>query len=577
MLGFPARTGRPRVAPETTWSASALGIVDRSALAALAGFFLIYGLGAYGILNDNEALYALVASDMLAHGTFGIPMLNGVPYLEKPPLLPWMLAAVYAIAGQSEAASRSVPVIATWVLIAAMTLGIAALTRRWIGWLTGLILASSLFQILVFRTLLPEALLVLFFALAMLAFFHWHARGSRSSLIASYACLGMAVLAKGFVALALGFATFLVFGLVAERRWRMRDLAHPPALCVLIVIAAAWPVYLAIKNTDYAWFFVVNEHVLRYLGLREPRDYYTGPLYYYLPRVLMFLFPWSVFLPLLALRRGAEPMSDLEKLAWVWFAVPLVFFSFSSAKGNYYMSVAMPALATLLALAISRALGRRNGRGVVLVLVAGVVAAVALAVFAIDPRAWLPAPRRIWIAILRDEAYLKSSLLVFGALFAFAGVLLARRLDRAALCVVAFASVPLLVLFVTTAERADRYLSQRAVAEYLQAKHPDARVFLFQDFEKLASLPFYLKRAVAVVDSQSSDLAFGMSQAPQSAGFVTSAQFAAMSSAGPVVLIVHRKRLAAYHHALGELGLNHRTRIGNVNVYAGGGSRSSDR
>src|SRR2546423_13133626 len=243
MLGFPARAGRPhRVPPEIIWFASALGIVDRAALAAVAGFFLIYGLGAYGILNDNEGLYALIASDMLSHGTFGIPMLNGVPYLEKPPLLPWMLAAVYAIAGQFEAASRSVPVIATWVLIAAMTLGIGAYTRRWIGWLTGLILASSFFQILIFRTLLPEALLVLFFALAMLAFFHWHARGSRSSLIASYACLGMAVLAKGFVALALGFATFLVFGLIAERRWRMRDLAHPPALFVLILIAAAWPV-----------------------------------------------------------------------------------------------------------------------------------------------------------------------------------------------------------------------------------------------------------------------------------------------------------------------------------------------
>jgi 4-amino-4-deoxy-L-arabinose transferase-like glycosyltransferase len=275
MLGFPTRADRSHFAVVASWFA--LRLVDRAALAAVAGFFLLYGLGAYGILNDNESLYALAASHMLAQGSFGVPMLNGVPYIEKPPLLSWLLAAVYAIAGQSEAASRSIPVMATWILIGAMTLSIGAYTRRRIGWLTGLILASSIFQILIFRTLLPEALLVLFFSLAMLAFVRWHVCGSRAALVSSYACLGMAVLAKGFVALTLGFATFLVFAMAVQRRWHVRELAYPPALFALIVIAGAWPAYLAIVNPDYAWFFVVNEHVLRYLGLREPRDYYGGP------------------------------------------------------------------------------------------------------------------------------------------------------------------------------------------------------------------------------------------------------------------------------------------------------------
>ena len=555
---------------------------DRAALAAVAGFFLLYGLGGYGILNDNESLYALIASDMLAHGSFGVPILNGVPYIEKPPLLMWLLAAVYAIAGQSEAASRSVPVMATWVLIAATALSVGAYTRRRVGWLTGLILASSIFQILIFRTLLPEALLVLFFTLAMLAFFHWHASGSRAALTASYACLGMAVLAKGFVALALGFATFVAFGIVTQRRWRMRDLAHPRAVLVLAAIAGAWPAYLAFVNADYAWFFVINEHVLRYIGLREPRDYYGGALYYYLPRVLLFMFPWSVFLPLLAPRRG-EPASDLERLCWAWLAVTLLFFSLSSAKANYYMSVAAPALATLLALAIDRALERGKRRTLMLGLLAGVVAAVMLVDVAIVSRAWLPEPRSVWIAVLRHEPYLKSSLLASAALFAFAGVLLARRLDRAALCIVACAAAPLLMLFLDTAGRADRYLSQRSVAEFLRTNYPEARVFLFQDFEKLASLPFYLKRPVTVVDSRSNDLAFGLHQEPQNTGFVTSAQFAAISLIAPVVLIVHRRRLAAYHESLDERGLTQRARIGNVTVFVGlppkpaPGSRSSGR
>jgi hypothetical protein len=122
------------------------------------------------------------------------------------------------------------------------------------------------------------------------------------------------------------------------------------------------------------------------------------------------------------------------------------------------------------------------------------------------------------------------------------------------------------MLFLYTADRADRYLSQRAVAEFVRTNYPDVRVFLFQDFEKLASLPFYLKRPVAVVDSRSNDLAFGLRHAPQSPGFVSSAQFAAISSAAPVVLIVHRRRLSAYRESLGQLGLTERARIGNVTV-----------
>src|SRR5262249_15781422 len=384
----------------------------------------------------------------------------------------------------------------------------------------------------------------------------------------AYACLGMAVLAKGFVALALGFATFVVFGMVVQRRWRMRELAGPRAILVLVVIAGAWPAYLAVLNPDYAWFFVVNVHGLRCLGLRRPRVYYGGPLYYYLPRVLLLMFPWSVFLPLLAPRRG-EPASDLEKLCWAWLAVSLLFFSLSSAKANYYMSVAAPPLATLLALAIDRALERGGRRPIVLGLLAGVVATIALADLAIASRAWLPEPRSIWIAVLRHEPHLKASLLVSIALFTLAGALLAYRLDRAALCTVACAAAPLLMLFVDTAERADRFLSHRAVAEYLRTNYPQPLLFLSQDFEKLASLPFYLKRPVAVVDSRSNDLAFGMRQAPQSPGFVTSAQFAALSSAGPAVLIVHRRRLAAYRESLGQLGLSQRKRIGNVSVFAG--------
>src|SRR6266571_738227 len=83
-----------------------------AALCLIAGFFLLYGLGAYGVMNNNESLYAVMAREMLESGSFGIPTLNGVPYLEKPPLLAWLVSGVYAVAGESELTSRLVPAVA---------------------------------------------------------------------------------------------------------------------------------------------------------------------------------------------------------------------------------------------------------------------------------------------------------------------------------------------------------------------------------------------------------------------------------------------------------------------------------
>ena len=358
-----------------------------AAVAAIGALYLLYGLDAYGVLNNNEALYAEMAREMLESGSFGVPTLNGVPYLEKPPLLAWLTAAVSAAFGSSEVALRSVPVAATAFLIAAMARFAALRVRSAVGWLAGLILASSFVQLVVQRTLIPDVLLALFFSLAMGAFYEWHRTGQRTALQVAYAALGFAVLAKGFVALALGGLVFVTFGAFAQRTWRIRDLAAAPALAVLVPMVVAWPVWLAIKNPKYAWFFVVNEHVLRFLGMREPHDYYSGPLYYYLPRILMSLFPWSAFIPLLIARfrqRGIA-MPDIEKLAWIWFGACLLFFSASEAKGNYYMTVAMPPLAFLLALRIAE-LVERSERAIFTGVTLFVAGAVAVSAWAIEVR-----------------------------------------------------------------------------------------------------------------------------------------------------------------------------------------------
>ncbi|HTF57094.1 MAG TPA: glycosyltransferase family 39 protein, partial [Planctomycetota bacterium] len=111
--------------------------------AAIIACSCAWGLSSFGFHDNLEGLNADVALEMLHRGDPILPRLNGVPYLEKPPLLYWLIAASFRLFGPSEASARLIP------LIAAMaTLGLLGywITRRggpWLGWLTCLAFATS--------------------------------------------------------------------------------------------------------------------------------------------------------------------------------------------------------------------------------------------------------------------------------------------------------------------------------------------------------------------------------------------------------------------------------------------------
>ena len=80
---------------------------------------------------------------------------------------------------------------------------------------------------------------------------------------------------------------------------------------VALVIALPWHVLATMRNPPYFafsmhagpgeyrgffWFYFFNEHLLRFLNLRYPRDYNTVPRLLFWALNLVWLFPWSVYL-----------------------------------------------------------------------------------------------------------------------------------------------------------------------------------------------------------------------------------------------------------------------------------------
>src|SRR5208337_1951758 len=104
----------------------------------------------------------------------------------------------------------------------------------------------------------------------------------------------------------------------------------------------------------FLWFYFMNEQVLRFLNLRYPRDYNTVPRLYFWLFHLIWLFPWSVYLPAVA-GLSYEPVDRAGRtrlLALCWAGFILAFFTFSTTQ-EYYSMPCYPALALLLGSAIA--------------------------------------------------------------------------------------------------------------------------------------------------------------------------------------------------------------------------------
>ena len=120
---------------------------------------------------------------------------------------------------------------------------------------------------------------------------------------AMWAALALSVLTKGLIAIVFVFATTFLFLLITRQLHQWRALKPFTGILLFLAIAAPWHILAGLRNTGGAnghgffWFYFINEHVLRFLGRRIPRDYNKLPGYLYWTLHLVWLFPWSLFAP----------------------------------------------------------------------------------------------------------------------------------------------------------------------------------------------------------------------------------------------------------------------------------------
>ncbi len=273
------------------------------------------------LLDDADATHASAARHMALSGDWVTLYVNGVRYLEKPPLPYWLVAVDYHLFGFNVFATHlpmSLSILATAMLAwvwARRAYGDKAAFYAALGMLT------SIGIFLFTRILIPEALLTFLIGLALYCFLTGLEDHKPERFYITYAALALAVLTKGLIAPVFFLGAAIPYSLLTGtwRRWREWNLLYGTLL--FLAIAAPWHILAGMRNPDqghpvgnvpspgnvhgFYYFYFVNEHVLRFLGKRYPHDYNKLPAILYWSLHLVWLAPWSLFAPV-ALRRAWE-------------------------------------------------------------------------------------------------------------------------------------------------------------------------------------------------------------------------------------------------------------------------------
>jgi len=506
--------------------------LSRPLLLAAAFFSLVWFALLFGrpLFDPDEGRYAEIPREMLADGDWVIPHLNGLVYLEKPPLQYWATAVVYAALGISEGTARLATGCAGYFTLVLVFL----LARRLWGLRAAveallLTVGSILFVLLGHQLTLDMSLTACLFG-CLAAFVCAQAKreepqACRAWMTLSWAAMALAVLTKGLIGLLVPGFSLLVYTLW-QRDFRLwRHLYFGIGLPVFGLIAVPWFVLAARANDRFLWFFFIREHWQRFLTPIEMR---SQPWWFFVPVLVLGVLPWvSQALRVLATGwRRNEPAGrfDARRLFWIWSVFVLAFFSASHSKLIPYILPAIPTLALLVA---APRPGHDRGHlliGAVLTLCFG------LGVLGYAATGGLGSPALLALAQLLRPALIATAAVLLGA-----GALCLRlRAQRrplgalAALCLGWFAAAVTITGggfavqglysakdFAAAIERAEgpgAAGADGAAGVAGAAGAADAPVFTVQDYYQ--SLPFYLRRTVTLVDYRD-EFTFGLARSPQ--------------------------------------------------------------
>ena len=476
---------------------------------AIAWFYV---LGVRALVPPDEGRYAEMAREMFASGDWITTRLNGIKYFEKPPLQTWMNALTFTLFGLGDWQARLWTGLCGFggVLLTGYT-GARVFNAR-VGFYAALVLGSCFFWVVSGQADSLDMSLSAMMTISLCALLLAQRDGAsaaeqRNWMLACWAGMALAVLAKGLIGLMLPGGILVVYTLVT-RDWRLWTRLHlGKGLLLFVAIGAPWFVLVAIRNPEQPHFFFVHEHWDRFFKTEHHRE---NVWYTFFVLTLVGIMPWLGVLGQ-ALRLGTRRETGHFRpllMLLVWAVFILLFFTKSNSKLPGYILPIFPALALLVANHLET--GSRRCRELTAML--GIVVGIALlACVPFLTRLMKVQPGELALVQASEPWILAGGfvMLVGGAL----ALLYARQFKRdlfvLALAISSFTATEMLLAGFAP------YSKQRAalaMVPTLKAElTPTTKFYSVGIYEQ--SLTFYLRRTVTLVDYVD-EFGFGLEQEP---------------------------------------------------------------